>query len=83
METTYYWSLSVSRAVSQLIMRVNKPKFAYKLVQHGNNRIKTHTKKTINNLTRINWNTQLINKELPMKPDTFLKTQEINFMTPY
>ena len=50
---TYYWSLRVSRAVSQLIMRVNKPTFAYKLVQLSNNRIKTHTKKTINNLTRI------------------------------
>ena len=27
------WSLVVSRAVSQLIMRVNKPTFAYRLVQ--------------------------------------------------
>ena len=27
------WSLVVSRAVSQLIMRFNKPTFAYKLVQ--------------------------------------------------
>ena len=27
------WSLVVSRAVNQLIMRVNKPTFAYKLVQ--------------------------------------------------
>ena len=30
-ETTNYWSLSVSRAVSQLIMRRHKPTFAYKL----------------------------------------------------
>ena len=43
-------------------MRVNKPTFAYKLVQLSSNSIKTRTKKTINNLTRINWNTQLINK---------------------
>ena len=28
-----YLSLSVSRAISQLIMPVNKPTFAYKLVQ--------------------------------------------------
>ena len=27
------WSLVVSRAVSQLIMRVNKPTFAYRLGQ--------------------------------------------------
>ena len=32
-ETKNYRSLVVSRAVSQLIMRVNKPTFAYKLVQ--------------------------------------------------
>ena len=32
-EMKNYWSLVVSRAVSQLIMRVNKPAFAYKLVQ--------------------------------------------------
>ena len=61
--TTNYWSLSVSRAISKLIMRLNKPTFAYKLVQLSNNSIKTHTqKKTINNLTRMNWTTQLINK---------------------
>ena len=30
-ETTNYWSFSVLPAVSQLIMQVNKPTFAYKL----------------------------------------------------
>ena len=30
-ETANYWSLGVLCAVSQLIMRVNKPTFAYKL----------------------------------------------------
>ena len=29
-EMKNYWSLSVSRAVSQVIMRVHKPTFAYK-----------------------------------------------------
>ena len=33
-----YWSLVVSRSVSQLIMRVNKPTFAYELAQlYGKN----------------------------------------------
>ena len=30
-ETKNYWSLNVSRAVSQVIMRVHKPTVAYKL----------------------------------------------------
>ena len=57
--------LSFSRAVSQLIMRVNKPTFAYKLAQlYSKNPkrepchiiIKTTTKKkTVNNLTIEVW----------------------------
>ena len=62
-ETTNYWSLSVSRTVIQLIMWVNKPTVAYKLVQLCSIIVKTHTQtKTVNNLTKINWDTQLINE---------------------
>ena len=43
-ETTNYWSLSVSRTVSPLIMRVNKPTVAYKLDQLRSIIMKNHTK---------------------------------------
>ena len=50
----------------QISSAVKNPKGAYK---------STH-KKPINNLTRINWNTRLTIATI--KPETFLKTQEIN-----
>ena len=58
-----YWSLNVSRTVSQVIMRVHKPKVEYKLAlqEKLQGSILTYDYKTINNLTRINWlNTRLI-----------------------
>ena len=70
-----YWSLNVSRAVSQVIMRVHKPKVEYKLSlqEKPYGSILTYHFQT-NNLTRINWlNTRLIiasNKirhEIPFK----------------
>ena len=70
-----YWSLNVSRAVSQVIMQVHKPKVEYKLAlqEKPQGSILTYYYKT-NNLTRINWlNTRLIiasNKirhEIPFK----------------
>ena len=50
-----YYSLSVSRTVSQLIMRVHKPKVEYKLAlqEKPQGSILTYYYKT-NNLTRIN-----------------------------
>ena len=54
-KTLYFKFVCVSRTVIQLIMWVNKPTVAYKLVQLCSIIIKTHTqKKTINNLKRIN-----------------------------
>ena len=57
-----YWSLNVSRAVSQVIMQVHKPKVEYKLAlqEKPQGSILTYYYKT-NNLTGINWlNTRLI-----------------------
>ena len=54
-EMKNYWSLNVSRAVSQVIMRVHKPKVEYKLAlqERPRERILTYYYKT-NDLTRIN-----------------------------
>ena len=43
-ETTNYWGLSVSRTVSQLFMRLNKPTVEYKVVQLCSIIIEIHTK---------------------------------------
>ena len=56
-------SCTVSRAVSQVIMRVRKPKVEYKLALHEKLQesiLMYYYKKTINNLTSINLNTRLI-----------------------
>ena len=58
------YSLSVSRAVSQVIMQVHKPTVAFKLALQLKPILsyyyKNRHKKTVNNLTRINWKTRLI-----------------------
>ena len=77
-----YWSLSVSRAVSQVITRVHKPKVEYKLApqEKPQGSILTYYYKT-NNLSGINWlNTRRIiasNKsrhEIPFKTKRFKYT---------
>ena len=80
-----YWSLNVSRAVSQVIMQVHKPKVEYKLALQvkPQGSIWTYYYKT-NNLTRINWlNTRLIiasnKKAIWKKYIKIVKTKEAIF----
>ena len=84
-KTLYFkFIICVSRTVIQLIMWVNKPTVAYKLVQLCSIIIKTHTqKKTINNLKKDQLRHETNQWTLVIKPDTFLGTQEINFFTLY
>ena len=46
-ETTNYWSLSFSRTISQLIMRINELTVEYKLVQLCSIVMETHKRKQL------------------------------------
>ena len=76
-----YYSLSVSRTVSQLIMRVHKPKVEYKLAlqEKPQGSILTYYYKT-NNLTRINWlNTRLIIASNKIRHEIPFKTKRVKY----
>ena len=76
-----YWSLNVSRAVSQVIMRVHKPKVEYKLAlqEKPQGSILTYYYKT-NNLTRINrLNTRLIIASNKIRHEIPFKTKRVKY----
>ena len=76
-----YWSLNVSRAVSQVIMRAHKPKVEYKLAvqEKPQGSILTYYYKT-NNLTRINWlNTRLIIASNKIRLEIPFKTKRVKY----
>ena len=79
-EMKNYWSLNVSRAVSQVITRVHKPKDEYKLARQKKPQgtIFMYYYKT-NNLTRSNWlNTRLIIASKKADTGYRLKQKESN-----
>ena len=76
-----YWSLNVSRAVSQVIMRVHKPKVECKLAlqEKLQGSISTYYYKR-KNLTRINWlNTRLIIASNKTRQGIPFKTKRVNY----
>ena len=76
-----YWSLNVSRAVSQVIMRVHKPKVECKLAlqEKLQGSILTYYYKR-KNLTRINWlNTRLIIASNKTRQGIPFKTKRVNY----
>ena len=76
-----YWSLNVSRAVSQVIMRVHKPKVECKLAlqEKLQGSILTYYYKR-KNLTRINWlNTRLIIASNKTRHEIPFKTKRVNY----
>ena len=80
-EMKNYWSLNVSRAVSQVIMQVHKPKVEYKLAlqEKPQGSILTYYYKT-NNLTRINWlNTRLIIASNKIRHEIPFKTKRVKY----
>ena len=76
-----YWSLNVSRAVSQVIMPVHKPKVECKLAlqEKLQGSILTYYYKR-KNLTRINWlNTRLIIASNKTRQEIPFKTKRVNY----
>ena len=76
-----YWSLSFSRAVSLVIMRVDKPKVEYKLAlkEKPQGSILTYYYKR-KNLTRINWlNTRLIIASNKTRHEIPFKTKRVKY----
>ena len=76
-----YWSLNVSRAVSQVIMRVHKPKVECKLAlqEKPQGSILTYYYKR-KNLTRINWlNTRLIIASNKTRHEIPFKTKRVKY----
>ena len=76
-----YWSLSVSRALSLVIMRVHKPKVECKLAlqEKPQGSILTYYYKR-KNLTRINWlNTRLIIASNKTRHEVPFKTKRVKY----